>query len=363
MHKIFAAALFAVVFWGCSTGEKPRDLTRGKTGKQKQAGAETAQVAERKLSSSVRLPGQLKPFQEVNIVGKVNGFVKDVLVDLGSQVKKGQILITLQAPEMDAQLQEARSRYFQAQQQAEASRERFRRLSDAAGVPGSVSPLDLYNAKSKMKADEEMVRGEQSNMQSVKTMLSYLTIRAPFDGYIVSRNVNPGALVGPSSKGGDGALLVLQQLQKLRLQVSIPEAYVDKVNLGKTVSYVFNTSPGVEHSAHISRTANALGSLRSEAIEIDVINQDKSLKPGMYAEVRIPLLTGAKSLLVPNNAIITSTERQYVVTVRNGKAQLVDVKEGLTTTDSTEVFGNIKANEHILLHPGDDVKEGDKINL
>ena len=119
--------------------------------------------------------------------------------------------------------------------------------------------------------------------------------------------------------------------------------------------------PGQEHSAKISRSANALGSMRQEAIEIDVINQNGKLKPGMYAEVKIPMVSGAKSLLVPNTAIVRSTEKEYVVAVRGGKATLVDIKEGLASNDSTEVFGDLKPNDKILLHASDEIKQGDNI--
>lgn len=212
-----------------------------------------------------------------------------------------------------------------------------------------------------MKADQALAAAEQSNVASVKATKGYLNISAPFDGMIIQRNVSPGALVAPG-KGTDQPMLVLQDIRKMRLEVYIPEDYVDKVDLTKPVTFTFNAIPGQEHSARISRSANALGSMRSEAIEIDVINNKQLFKPGMYAEVKIPMVSGAKSLLVPNNAIVRSTEREYVVAVRNGKAALADIKEGLTTNDSTEVFGNLKAGEKILLRPGDELKEGTVIH-
>src|ERR1700743_1623201 len=156
-------------------------------------------------------------------------------------------------------------------------------------------------------------------------------------------------------------MLVLQDVHKMRLTVSIPEDYVDKVDLKQPVSFTFNALPGQTQSARISRSANALGSMQQEAIEIDVTNQNGRLKPGMYAEVKIPMLTGAKSLLVPNTAIVRSTEKEYVVAVRNNKANLVDIKEGLASSDSTEVFGELKPSDKILIHASDEIKQGDEI--
>ena len=343
------------LFAACSGNQKPVDMTRQETKNKNQY--QIGSITEKALSSNARLPGQLKPFNEVNIFPKVNGFVKKLFVDRGTIVKKGELLITLEAPEMESQLQAANSRYLQAQENALASKEKYRRLKEAAKEPGSVSPLDLDNAMAKMKADDAMAQAERSNVASVRTVQDYLNIRAPFDGMIVQRNVSAGALVSPG-KGTDQPMLVLQDISKLRLEVYIPENYVDQVDLKQPVKFTFNAMPGVEQTAKISRSANSLGNMRSEAIEIDVQNKSGQLKPGMYAEVRIPVLSGAKSLLAPNNAIVRSTEREYIVAVKKGRAALIDIKEGLNRNDSTQVFGDLKAGDKILNHANDEVKEG-----
>ncbi|MGZ3764198.1 MAG: efflux RND transporter periplasmic adaptor subunit [Mucilaginibacter sp.] len=358
-YKSILLIIVTGLFAGCSGNQKPVDLTVSniKSANKYQIGT----VAEKALSSYARLPGQLVPYNNVNIFPKVNGFVKKLFVDRGSIVKKGQLLTTLEAPEMKSQLQSANSRYLQAQENAVASKEKYERLKEAAKEPGSVSPLDIDNALSRMKADDAMANSEHSNVASVKTMLGYLNIYAPFDGMIVERNISAGALVSPG-KATDQPMLILQDIHKMRLTVYIPENYVEKVDLNQAVTFTFNAIPGQQQTAKISRSANALGSMRSEAIEIDVANNNGQLKPGMYAEVKIPMLSGAKSLLVPNAAIIRSTEHEYVIAVQNGKANLVDIKEGLVSRDSTEVFGNLKTNDSILLHASDEIRQGDDLN-
>lgn len=346
------------LFAACSGNQKPVDLTskKGKDTSKYQFGI----VSEKALSSAAHLPGQLLPFNEVNLFPKVNGFVKQLFVDRGSIVKKGQLLMLLEAPEMESQLQAANSRFLQSQENAQATKEKYERLKEAAKEPGSVSPLDLDNASAAMKADQAMAQSERSNVDAVRTMQGYLRIYAPFDGMIIKRNVSPGALVAPG-KETDQPMLIIQDVHKMRLTVYIPEDYVDKVDLKQPVTFTFNAMPGQEHTATISRSANALGSMRQEAIEIDVENKSGQLKPGMYAEVKIPMVSGAKSLLVPNSSIVRSTEKEYVVAVRDGKANLVDIKEGLASNDSTEVFGDLKANDKILLHASDEIKQGDDI--
>lgn len=352
------AATYFLVLCACSHVEKPVDLTGKSTSTVETSKYEIGHVMENPLSSYVKLPGQLKPFEEVNIYAKVNGFVEDVLVDRGSRVGKGQVLVRLVAPELESQVQMATSKFVQAQENAAASREKYRRLKEAAQEAGAVAPLDLDNASARMKADDARVMAEQSNVDVMNNIKGYLTITAPFNGVITQRNISAGALVGPGSKSNELPMLVLQNLQKLRLEVFIPEAYVDQVDLKRPVTFVFNSTPEKEHTAKISRSANALTNMRSEAIEIDIRNSDQQFKPGMYAEVKVPLLSEAKSLLIPNNAIVRSTERQYVITVKNGKASFVDIKEGLKAKDSTEVFGNLAGGDEILLHASDEIKEG-----
>lgn len=348
-----------LILSACSTKEKPEDLS-GKLTRGNQE-YELGVVTQKGLSSEVRLPAELKPFEEVAIYPKVNGFVKNLYVDRGSKVKKGDLLLTLEAPEIESQLQAAQSQYLQAKEVAQASEDKYRRLKDAAKEDGAVSQLDLDNALSKMRGDQATANGQRSNVNAVKDLQSYLTIRAPFDGVIIQRNVSAGALSG-TSKNGQQPLLMIQHLQKLRLEVFIPEAYVEKVDLKQPVYVNFTAIPGLNLKEMISRSANSLGTGRSEAIEVDVKNDDLKLKPGMYGEIKIPLMSAAKSMLVPNHAIVRSTEKQFVIRVINGKASVTDIKEGLVGADSTEVFGALKPGDKIILHATDEIKQGTRIN-
>ncbi|MGC4057710.1 MAG: efflux RND transporter periplasmic adaptor subunit [Chitinophagaceae bacterium] len=253
------------------------------------------------------------------------------------------------------------SKYDQIQQTAAASRERYTRLKEAAKEPGAVAPLELDMAQARMKADEAAVQSEKANLFSSGSINKYLTITAPFDGIIVQRNVSEGALVG-GNKASDPPMFILEASGKLRLEVMIPEDYVDKIDSKHPVSFSFNALTGKTFTAQISRMAKALGSERSEAIEIDVPNAQQLLKAGMYAEVDIPLSSPTQSLIVPSSAIVRSTERMYVVTEKSGKAHLVDVREGLRKSDSSEIFGQLSGGIPVMLHPTDDIKENEPIH-
>jgi membrane fusion protein (multidrug efflux system) len=361
MKNKFLVISLTIFLAGCKSNH-PVDLT-DKSG----AGAskiETVKIEKGSLKSVIKVPGQLKPFLVVDIYPKVNGFVKEMYVDRGSVVHEGQLLMTLEAPEIDEQYQAAYSKYLQSQEGFNASRDRYNRLNAAAKTPGAVSELDLVNAQSKYQADSSFMLSEKANVSAVQALKDYLVVRAPFDGVITERNVHPGTLTGPNFKEGGKPLLNLQDNKKLRLELFIPEEYSDKVDMSdKQISFTTDALPGQTFTADISRSANSLNDqYRSEAIEADVINKDNTFKPGMYVEAMLKVKSQVLSFNVPSSAIVTSTERKYVIAVENGKAKYVPVTEGVNSNGITEVYGAFKGDEMILKKANDEITDGANVN-
>ena len=310
------------------------------------------------ISGNVQLPGVMQPFQFVQLFPKVNGYIKYVPVDRGSIVKAGQLLITLEAPEIEQGVAAANLKYTKAQATYLTSKDRYRRLLETSKTPGTVSPFDLDAARSTMQGDSATTQGEYANYKAQVTMRNYLTVTAPFDGVITERNVHPGALAGPGAENAK-PMLILQQLSKLRLVVDIPEQYVTQVKNGDKVHYKINALPGQDFVGTISRSSESLSNnYRSETIEIDVLNPDDKFKPGMYAEVILPTSGSANAFVVPKSAIVTTTERKYVVVADNNVAKWVDISEGNQGTDSTEIFGNLHDGDEVVTNAGYQVKEG-----
>lgn len=321
----------------------------------------TMQLQMRAIGSNVQLPGVLEPFEFVQIYPKVNGFVKTVLVDRGSVVKKGQILLTLEAPEIEQQVAAAKLKYTQAEAIYVTSRDRYHRLLETSKTPGTVAAYDLDAAESKMRGDSATAQGEYSNFKAQETIKSYLTVAATFDGVITERNVHPGALAGPGSQNAK-PMLVLQQQSKLRLVVNIPEQYSAQVNDGDKVHFKVNALPGQDFKGTVSRSSQSLSNnYRTETIEIDVQNPDNVFKPGMYAEVTLPTSGNTNAYVVPKSAVVTTTERRYVIAKQNGAAHLVNVTQGNEHADSTEVFGNLQNGDVIVTNGSYQIKEGDKL--
>ncbi|WP_119081069.1 efflux RND transporter permease subunit [Chitinophaga alhagiae] len=356
MQKI-ASILIAVVLLTSACGEtkKPVDLSAGK---HQQGQYELTAVTSRPLTSVVKLPGEFKPFETVAIYPKVTGFVKEIPVDMGTPVKKGQVLMTLEAPEVEQNLQAAKARLAQTQAIYLNSKDRYERIKKTAATPGAISPFELESAKSKMKADEATLEAEKANVATFETAKGYLTVTAPFDGIITERNIHSGALVGPDTKS-DKPVLVLQQANRLRLVVYVPESLSGNVDEKGAVHYEINGKPGVLYHTRITRYAGAISTgMRSEAYEMDVNAANGTVKPGMFAEVQMALKADANAFVVPASTIVNSTTGKYLIGVNNHVTHFIPVKEGLRAHDSTEVFGNLTGDEKILLRPTVDMEEG-----
>ncbi|NSL86611.1 efflux RND transporter periplasmic adaptor subunit [Chitinophaga sp. Mgbs1] len=319
-----------------------------------------ANVVQQPLAGSIRLPGTLEAFQQVSIYPRVNGFVSRITVDRGSRVKKGQVLLVLEAPEVAQQYYAAQSRYLQAAAVYAGSKDNYERtVATGEETPGTISAHDMELAKARMLADSALMNSEQANFRAKGVMESYLTVTAPFDGVITERNIHPGALVGPDTRLDSKPMLMLAQEDKLRLVLQVPEIYSGQLLKQATVDFGVNALPGKIFSGSISREAGMLNDkYRSEAVEIDVQNDTRLLKPGMYAEITMPVNGSAAALVVPASAVVMSTERKYVIVIKDHHTKWIDVQEGNHHNDSTEVFGALQAGDRIIANATDEIRDG-----
>jgi len=315
------------------------------------------------LNTTMSLPGMLQPYQTVDLYAKVNGFIKTMTVDVGSQVHKGQLLMTLDAPEMTAALSQAQEDLHTKEAIYRGSKANYDRLVKTSKMPGTISPNDLDMAHAKMSADSSSLLAARSAYQQAADLKNYLEVRAPFDGVISSRNVYPGAYVTPSDKNSNKPMLTLQEQSKLRLVVDVPEAATSYFSNRDTVHFTVKTLPGKQFTATINRMAGSLNNeLRSEQMQMDIPNNNKELLPGMFAQVTLQLTNAQKTFIVPQSAVTQNSQRIFVIRVVNHKAQWVDVKKGRETTDSLEVYGTLKTGDQFVRNATDELKNGTMIN-
>ena len=272
------------------------------------------------LNSTITVPGELMPFQEVDLYAKIASYVKKLYVDIGSQVHAGDLLATLEAPELNSQLAASESHIKQQEAVYYASKATYDRLLNTSKTPGTVSENDLEQADAKAKSDMANVEAAKSDYKAIQANLAYLQIRAPFDGVVTARNVNMGAYVN----GGSGQpIFVIQEQSKMRLVISVPEAYTGGLSNKSEVTFSVKSLPNRKFKAQVKRLAGALDEkLRAERLEMDVYNKNKELLPGMYADVDLPIPSRDSSYIVPKTAVVVSTEKVFVIRVKDNKAEV-----------------------------------------
>lgn len=319
----------------------------------------TFKLQKEKLSTALQLPGELSAYQQVDLYAKVSSFVKTLKVDIGSQVLKGQLLMTLEAPETNAQLAAAQSRLKSQEALYTASKANYDRLYETSKTPGTISKNDLDQAIARRNSDLAQFEAAKAAYKEVGSIRDYLEIRAPFDGIITSRNVNLGAYVGPAGKGSELPLFTLQEQKNLRLAISIPELYTGYLKDGHEVTFTVKSMPQQLFTAKVKRLSGALDlRLRSERVEMDVPNTTKRLLPGMVAEVNIPLPANDSTFVVPKKAVIETGEGVFVWKVVDHKAVKVTVKKGRDADDKIEVFGDLSEGDELLAAPSEELQAG-----
>lgn len=333
---------------------------------------ETAQVVEKPVDRMVTLTAEVLPFQSTLLSARVQGYIESVLVDRGSVVKKGQSVAKMSAPELQAQIADAEARLAsfraalaEAKARVAGAESTSVRLREASKTSGAIAANELVQAEESVKAAKaavdavELSRGSaEAQVRAAKDLASFLQLSAPFDGVVTERMLHPGALAGPAL----GPLLRLEQLNRLRVVVALPENLVSTAKAGQWIRFRVPGYPGENFEGRVARISHVLDPrTRTMPVELDVANPSGRLAPGMYPEVQWPAKQGAATLLVPATAVAATTERTFVIRVDNGVAKYVAVKRGPVVGELVEVRGALAAGDLILKRASDEIREGTRI--
>lgn len=362
---------------GCGSSTEAQRASQEGTAQPSPAAAPLAvpvtAVLSQPMERTLTLSGDLVAFQDVALHARVEGFVERMDVDRGSVVRRGALLARIVAPELQADLEEAEAKVqgadaqrLEAQAALASEQATFERLKQASATPGVVAGNDVQVARQKAEAARARVEAATRNLEatrqaarSLREVETYLQITAPFDGVVTERSAHVGSLVGPASS----PLVRMQQVSPLRLVAPIPEPYVAAIRIGEPIQFTVTTFPGETFTGRLARTARALDvTTRTMAVELDVVNGERRLAPGMFAEVRWPARREGPSLFVPRSAVATTTERSFVIRVRNGIAEWVDVRRGATMDDLIEVFGELQPGDEVAVRATDEVRAGTRVS-
>ena len=339
---------------------------------------EVAKVTSKKLSIATRLPGELQAYEAVAVFPKVTAYVDSISVDRGSRVKAGQLMARLVAPEVAAQRAEAQSKLQAAEaQRAEAEaklasdQSTYERLKSASATPGVVAGNDLEIAqksaegdRARLQALRESAEAAKSALKSVTEIEGYLQVRAPFDGIVTERNVHPGSLVGPPTSGSGAAMPMLrvEKTARLRLVVPVPEKYATGINVGSKVEFSVPAFPSQTFAGTIARVAHSVDvKTRTMPVELDVNNSDGRLSSGMFPEVLWPVRRTEPTLFVPTSAVARTTEATFVIRIRGGNTEWVNVQTGELDGKSIEVYGGLHEGDEVAVLGTDELRAGSHV--
>ncbi|MCM4163615.1 MULTISPECIES: efflux RND transporter periplasmic adaptor subunit [unclassified Arenibacter] len=350
--NLFYIAILAFTTVSCinkSTG------TVSNTAEDAPRAMEVIEVQSQPIQQTLKLPGELHPFERANIFAKVKGYVKEVRVDIGDKVEKGQVLMRIEAPEMQSEYTEAVSEAASARADYTTGKDQYERLKHAAETPGTVAASDLVRAKNKMDADSGRMQAQNARVSAKRDLLGYLTITAPFSGMVSVRNVDVGDFVGDNA---DKVVFVIENNTRLRLKVPLPEASTGSTD-NDSITFTVESHPGKTfHGMFYKRAHSITPETRTELWEFLVDNENGELQAGLFAETHIQLSRKESGIFIPNSAVLTTLKRKAVAKVLGGKIQWVDVTSGIKDASHTEVFGEIKPGDLLLVNPNEELKEG-----
>ena len=310
------------------------------------------------------LPSTLQAFTESPIYARTNGYVAHWYKDIGSPVKKGDLLADLETPEVDQELLQARAARGQAEAQmnlAKTSAERWESLRKM----DAVAQQETDEKSSGYTQGQAALGSASANVRRLEQLESFKHIYAPFSGVIIKRNTDIGALINAGNSGTNQELFILAQISPIRVYVDVPEIYAPSVRHGVSANIELPSLPGQRFGGKVTRSADAIDpATRTLRTEIDVPNGDGRLFPGSYAQVHFGVNVAAVRLSVPVNALLFRAEGPRAAVVgADGKIRLKPVTIGRDYGTEVEILGGLDPNESIVLNPSDSLEEGQAVNV
>jgi RND family efflux transporter MFP subunit len=316
-------------------------------------------------AQEIVLPASVQAFLDAPIYARTNGYLKKWYVDIGGHVKAGQLLAEIDTPEVNQQLRQSRADLATAQANLNLSKitaDRYAGLLKS----DSVSKQESDNAAGDYEAKQANLQSSQANVNRLQELQSFQKIYAPFAGVITARNTDVGALIDSGSGGGVRTeLFHVVQPDKLRVYVSVPQAYSQAAKPGLTADLTLSEFPGRRFEGKLVRTANAIDpTSRTLLVEIAVDNPTGQLFTGSYAEVHLKLPTAASAFILPVNTLLFRAEGLRVASVGEGqKVELKPITIGHDFGSEVEVVAGLDGSENVIINPPDSVVNGETVRI
>jgi RND family efflux transporter MFP subunit len=314
-------------------------------------------------SDELVLPGTARAFTDAPIYARASGYLKKWYADIGSRVTRGQVLAEIETPELDQQLRQARAVLENARATMEMARttaERWQILLKR----DSVSRQEADEKVSDYIAKQAMVDSNAANVKRLEDLQAFQKVVAPFDGVITARNTDLGALIDAGAGGQARELFRLAAIDRLRIFVSVPQAYAQSARPGTPTSITLEEMPGKVYRGTLARTSSALDpTARTMLTEVEMENPNREVLPGAYVVVRLHVGLPTRGLSIPANALLFRSEGLQVAVVRDGRAELVPVKLGRDYGRSVEVVTGLQPTDVVILDPADSLVSGTVVRV
>jgi multidrug efflux system membrane fusion protein len=310
------------------------------------------------------LPGNLQAFIESPIFARTNGYLLRWYKDIGSKVEKGELLATIDTPEVDQELSQAR-----------ATREQIKAALGLAKISADRwANLRKTDSVSQQEADQQQSGYEQAtanlaaadaNVRRLQDLESFKSVYAPFSGVLTRRNVDPGALINSGAQATGRELFDIARVDPLRVYVSVPQAYAPNIKAGMKANVTLQEFPGQKFVGTVVRTAESIDlATRTLNTEVDVPNKDSKLLPGSFGQVHFAAGTSVPRITIPVNAMLFRAEGPQVAVVdKDGKVHLHPISIGRDYGARLEILGGLEVSDRIIVNPSDSLEEGQQVNV
>jgi RND family efflux transporter MFP subunit len=307
------------------------------------------------------LPGNARAFTDAPIYARASGYLKKWNADIGSRVSQGQVLAEIETPELDQQLRQARGELANATATMELARTTAQRWQ-ALLKREVVSAQETDEKVADYNARKAVVESSTANVKRLEDLQAFQKITAPFDGIITARNVDIGSLI--DAGGQSRELFRLAAIGKLRVFVSVPQAYAQAARPGTPTTITLEENPGKAYRGTLARTSNALDpSARTMLSEVEMENPGGEVLPGSYVMVRLRVGLATRGMTIPANALLFRSEGLRVAVVRDGRAELVPVKLGRDYGRVVEVVSGLTPADAVILDPADSLVSGTPVRV
>jgi RND family efflux transporter MFP subunit len=312
--------------------------------------------------SGLSLPAEVKPWQEASIFARVNGYLKDWLVDIGARVQKDQLLAEIDTPDLDQQLAQARSQAVLAQRnlaQSKSTNTKWQELYKQ----GVVSQLDAENTATSQGTNQANTEAFAANLRFLEQEVAFKRVTAPFPGIITVRNVNVGDLITANNTNME--MFHIQQTDPLRVYFRIPQTEASNIANGQTFNVQVGAQSAKTYPGKVISTSGAVSpDSRTMLVELQVDNSKNEILPGSYATVRVPQSVLGKLVTLPDNTLIFRGKSVQVGVVdANGVVQLRDVKVGRDFGIQSEILSGVTESDKVIVNPSDSLTTGTTVHV